>query len=166
MSPEPEVFTLYWSLVEEYGKAMNLTAWNTYERWWELGIKPSLKFAEVIPHGASVIDIGSGQGLPGLVIALMCPESHVTLVEPRLKRAAFLRLAVRRLQLSTEVVTSRAQDCQGRYDIITSRAVAPPETIYQWTKHLSHLDTQWILRKPINNCEYIVNNHINYVSYE
>lgn len=166
MDIESDNFQQYWSLVKEYSATMNLTAWETKDLWLERGIKPSLQFAKIIPLGASVVDIGSGQGLPGVVIALLCPESKVTLVEPRLKRAAFLRMVKQRLQLNIEVIPLRAQDYQGSFDIITSRAVAAPDLLYQWTKHLGHQKTQWVLRKPENSCEYSVNNQIRYISYE
>ena len=78
-----------------------------------------------------LLDVGTGAGFPGLVLACVLPEARFTLVEPRQKRVAFLRHLIRTLGLTnTEVVADRiesqATDWQGRFSHITSRAVAEP----------------------------------------
>lgn len=161
-----EKFIAYWNLVREYSTSMNLTGWSSYDTWQNLGIEPSLQFSSVVDNGMSVLDIGSGQGLPGVVIAIVHPESHVTLVEPRVKRSAFLKLVKHRLNLNVDIITNRVQEVCGYYDIITSRAVASPDVICRWSEHLAHDKTKWVLRKPEKSCEYFVNNRISYVSYE
>ena len=82
----------------------------------------------LIPHGARVIDIGSGAGFPGLPLAIQRPDAKVCLTEPRSKRASFLRHAARELHLSNaEVLENRAQEVGGQtFDIATLRAVADP----------------------------------------
>ena len=78
-----------------------------------------------------LLDVGSGAGFPGLVLAIVMPEAQFTLVEPRQKRVSFLRHLIRTLgQTNVEVVADRiephAAAWQGRFSHITSRAVAEP----------------------------------------
>lgn len=87
-----------------------------------------------LPQGCSVVDIGSGAGLPGLVWALTRPDCRVTLVEPLLRRAEFLLEAVDRLALAERVtvVRARAEDLTTPADVVTARAVAPLERLADW----------------------------------
>jgi 16S rRNA (guanine527-N7)-methyltransferase len=76
--------------------------------------------------GGTLLDIGSGAGLPGLVLALLRPQLAVTLLEPMERRCRFLSECVDELGLANaEVMRGRAEDVTIRYDIVTARAVAP-----------------------------------------
>ncbi|MBA3234215.1 MAG: 16S rRNA (guanine(527)-N(7))-methyltransferase RsmG [Propionibacteriales bacterium] len=89
----------------------------------------------LLPRGSSVVDIGSGAGLPGLVLALARPDLRVTLVEPLLRRSSFLQEAVGALGLSAvEVIRARAEDLHGDLTATTviSRAVAPLDKLMTW----------------------------------
>jgi 16S rRNA (guanine527-N7)-methyltransferase len=82
--------------------------------------------AVVVPGDARAFDIGSGAGLPGVVVAIACPSLHVVLVEPRRARAAFLELAVEHLSLSNaSVLAARIEDVDEQADLCFSRAFAP-----------------------------------------
>jgi 16S rRNA (guanine527-N7)-methyltransferase len=91
----------------------------------------SLLGSSLIPDSARVIDIGSGAGFPGIPIAIGRPDLHLTLVEPRAKRAAFLRHVARTLPLANvEVLEKRAEDLpQAGWDVATTRAVAAPASL-------------------------------------
>ena len=92
-----------------------------------------------MPQRASVADLGSGAGLPGLVLAIARPDLDVTLVEPLLRRATFLAEAVDALGLSgVAVVRSRAEELDGqrRFDVVTARAVAPLDRLLGWAMPL------------------------------
>jgi 16S rRNA (guanine527-N7)-methyltransferase len=94
----------------------------------------------LVPTGASVADIGSGGGLPGLVWALARPDVRVTLVEPLQRRTTFLRETAAALDLDdrVEVIQARAQDVAALdMDVVTSRAVARLEGVVEWS--LPHL---------------------------
>ena len=80
---------------------------------------------KLIPHGIRLLDIGSGAGLPGIPLAVARPDLRVTLLEPRGKRAAFLRHAVRTVPVANcGVLEERIQSLQEPgYDIATVRAV-------------------------------------------
>ena len=107
-------------------------------RVWDRHILNSVAVAAEIGPDARVIDVGSGAGLPGIPLALARPDLKVTLLEPLLRRANFLTLAVEELGLEDRVtvVRARAEDHRGRYDVVTCRAVAPLPRLVGWTRHL------------------------------
>jgi 16S rRNA (guanine527-N7)-methyltransferase len=85
---------------------------------------------------ASIADIGSGAGLPGVPLAVARPDLRVALVEPLLRRSRFLEEVIGELELNnTVVVRGRAEDLVGRLgvDSVTARAVAPLEQLARWT---------------------------------
>ena len=94
--------------------------------------------SEMIPIGASVVDVGSGAGLPGIVLAVARPDLTVTLVEPLARRTAFLSEAVTALGLdaAVTVVRGRAEDLASgpsiTADVVTARAVAPLDRLAGW----------------------------------
>jgi 16S rRNA (guanine527-N7)-methyltransferase len=97
-------------------------------RIWERHLLNSAAVAELVPHPCSLIDLGSGAGLPGIVLALLLPDVQVTLLEPMLRRVTFLQECVDELQLpNARVMRGRAEDLAGRLsaDVVTARAVAP-----------------------------------------
>lgn len=86
-----------------------------------------------VPANASVADVGSGAGLPGLVWAIGRPDLRVTLIEPLLRRTRFLDDAVAALGLSNvQVVRARAEEVEQTFDVVTARAVAPLEKLARW----------------------------------
>lgn len=103
-------------------------------RLWERHLLNCAVVAPVVPHGASVCDVGSGAGLPGLVWAVLRPDLQVTLLEPLLRRTVFLGEVVESLGLSNvDVVRARAEDHgSGAYDVVASRAVAPLDRLARW----------------------------------
>ena len=109
------------------------------ERIWERHIFNCLPVTQLLPQGASLVDIGSGAGLPGIVIALARPDLSVTLIEPLERRVAFLNEAVEGLNLkinNMEVIRGRAQDVKKSADFVTARAVAPLEKLKKMSWHM------------------------------
>jgi 16S rRNA (guanine527-N7)-methyltransferase len=104
------------------------------ERIWERHIFNCLPVTQLIPQGASLFDIGSGAGLPGIVIALARPDLTVTLIEPLERRVAFLNEAVEGSNI--EVIRGRAQDVKKSADFVTARAVAPLEKLKKMSWHM------------------------------
>jgi 16S rRNA (guanine527-N7)-methyltransferase len=104
------------------------------DRIWERHIFNSLPVISLIPQGASLFDIGSGAGLPGIPIALARPDLVVTLIEPLARRVDFLKEAV--LGLDIALLHGRAQDFKMKADFITARAVAPLEKLKAMSWHL------------------------------
>lgn len=104
------------------------------EKIWDRHIFNSLPVISLIPEGSTVIDIGSGAGLPGIPIALARPDLSVTLIEPLQRRVDFLTEAVEGLEIT--VLRGRAQDFKLKADIVTARAVAPLEKLKSMSWHL------------------------------
>ncbi len=98
------------------------------ERIWDRHLLNCGAIARLVPAKAAVIDLGSGAGLPGIVLAILLPGVRVTLLEPLARRVEFLAECVAELGLSNaEVVRGRGEDVAGHTvgDVVTSRAVAP-----------------------------------------
>lgn len=102
---------------------------------WERHLLNCAVVAPAIPASAQVADVGSGAGLPGLVLAIIRPDLAVCLVEPLLRRATFLEEVVGRLGLTgVQVRRDRAEALHGQLlvDVVTARAVAPLERLATW----------------------------------
>ena len=106
------------------------------ERIWDRHIANCLPITTLIPNGVRVADIGSGAGLPGVVIALARPDLKVTLVEPLQRRVDFLNEVVTELNLPIEVIRGRAETVKKQFEIVSARAVAPLEKLIQICWHM------------------------------
>ena len=104
------------------------------DKIWERHIFNSLPVISLIPEGSSIVDIGSGAGLPGIPIALARPDLKVSLIEPLQRRVDFLKEAVEGLEIL--VLRGRAQDFTLKADFVTARAVAPLEKLKSISWHL------------------------------
>ena len=115
------------TLLRERAIPLGLIAQSDAPRIRERHILDSLRAAAAVRDTDTLAyDIGSGAGLPGLVIALARPRLHVVLVEPRRSRAAFLEYAVERLEVANASVRiERIQDVLGPCDLCFARAFAP-----------------------------------------
>ncbi|WP_372497909.1 16S rRNA (guanine(527)-N(7))-methyltransferase RsmG [Tomitella fengzijianii] len=107
-------------------------------RLWERHILNCAVLGELIEDGATVVDIGSGAGLPGIPLAIARPDLTITLVEPLLRRTRYLGEVNERLGLGAVVVRGRAEQSgvikeAGGADYVTSRAVAPLERLVPWS---------------------------------
>ena len=105
------------------------------DRLWERHLLNCGAVAELIDPELNVVDVGSGGGLPGLVLAIARPDLRMTLLEPLLRRTLFLSECVETLGLrNVEVRRGRAEEWAGRAnaDLVTARAVAPLEKLVGW----------------------------------
>lgn len=105
-------------------------------RIWERHLVNCAVLSTVIPPQARVADLGTGAGLPGIVLAIMRPDLELTLVEPLLRRTTFLEEVVADLGLDRcEVVRGRAEGLHGRrhFDVVASRALAPLGRLLGWS---------------------------------
>jgi 16S rRNA (guanine527-N7)-methyltransferase len=108
-------------------------------RLWDRHLLNCAVLGEGIDSDLDVCDIGSGAGLPGVVLAIARPDLTVTLVEPLLRRATFLDEVVGGLGLTNiEVVRARAEELHGsrEFTVVTSRAVAPLARLVAWSMPL------------------------------
>lgn len=138
-----EVFGDAFSLAERYagllagpGVDRGLIGPREVERLWERHLLNCAVVGELVPERSQLVDVGSGAGLPGLVLAIIRPDLRVTLLEPMLRRATFLDECVVGLELdNVQVHRARAEDEAERYaaEMVTARAVAALDRLVAWT---------------------------------
>ncbi|GAA3080559.1 16S rRNA (guanine(527)-N(7))-methyltransferase RsmG [Streptosporangium carneum] len=147
--PEPpevarEVFTGdAWSRAETFagllagpGVVRGLLGPREVPRIWDRHLLNCAVVAEAVPENVRLVDIGSGAGLPGLVLAIVRPDIRVTLLEPLLRRTVFLEECVETLKLgNVEVLRGRAEEFVGKreFDVASARAVAPLDRLLKWS---------------------------------
>lgn len=137
-------------LLREESQHQNLVSRGTLDDFWTRHVLDSAQLVRFAPSSAaSWLDVGSGAGLPGIVIACLV-EGPVTLVEPRRLRVEFLHKVVERLGISANVVCAKAERLEGRFDVITARAVARLDELLKISLHLSTRNSVWILPKGRN----------------
>jgi 16S rRNA (guanine527-N7)-methyltransferase len=143
-----EVFGDRLPLLEQYaallagaGVERGLLGPREAPRLWDRHLLNCAGLAELVPDGQVVADLGSGAGLPGIVLALARPDLTVVLVEPLLRRASFLSEVVAELGIPAVLVRrARAEELAGRLevDVVTARAVAPLDRLGGWALPLLH----------------------------
>jgi len=135
-------------LVDENAR-QNLVAKSTLPDLWQRHIVDAAQLAALAPDRQSWLDVGSGAGLPGLVIAILTGQPML-LIEPRRLRADFLQRAIDSLDLgqTVSVIQSKVEAVRRPpIDIITARAVASVDHLFTMAAHLSHKGTIWVLPK-------------------
>jgi len=137
-----ELFGAAWDTAKRFaellatdGVTRGLIGPRETSRLWERHLLNCAVLADLVPDRGEVVDIGSGAGLPGVLLAMLRPRARVILLEPLLRRSVFLDECVARLGLSNAtVVRGRAEEMAGviRADIATARAVAPLDRLVGW----------------------------------
>ena len=125
----------YVDLLATAGVERGLIGPREAPKLWDRHVLNCLALAPLVAEGASVADLGSGAGLPGLVLAIGRPDLSITLVEPLLRRTVFLQEVVDELALDqVTVVRARAEERHGhaRFDAVTARALAPLSRLIGW----------------------------------
>ncbi|MFN8074381.1 MAG: 16S rRNA (guanine(527)-N(7))-methyltransferase RsmG [Kineosporiaceae bacterium] len=123
-------------MLAQEGPVRGLIGPREVERLWERHLLNCAALAEEVPRGIHLADVGSGAGLPGLVIALARPDLRVTLIEPMLRRVTWLDEVIEALDLAprVRVVRGRADALHGRqaFEAVTARAVAALPLLLEW----------------------------------
>ena len=142
-----EKLEAYVALLREESSRQNLVSASSLESIWDRHILDSAQLARYEPRPQSCwLDIGSGAGLPGIVVACIV-DGPVTLIEPRRLRAEFLHKVAESLHLEAKVVATKAERVEGKFDVITARAVASLTQLLKISAHLSTRKTVWALPK-------------------
>ena len=137
------------ALMIDENQRQNLVAKSTLPDLWQRHIADAAQLLAFAPSRGSWLDIGSGAGLPGVVIAILT-GAPMLLVEPRRLRAEFLQRAIDALDLgpNVSVIQSKVETVRHpAVDIITARAVASIDRLFTVAGHLSHKGTMWVLPK-------------------
>jgi 16S rRNA (guanine527-N7)-methyltransferase len=130
----------YAELLATDGITRGLIGPRETDRLWDRHLLNCAVVAELVPEHGRLVDIGSGAGLPGIVLAMLRPSLEVVLLEPLLRRSVFLEECAAELGLANAtVLRARAEDkaaAQLRADIATARAVAPLDRLAGWAARL------------------------------
>lgn len=137
-------------LREENGR-QNLVSASSLSQVWQRHIVDSAQLLALVPHGTVTtwLDLGTGAGFPGLVVAALRPELAVTMVESRAKRIEWLRRALLAMELPRAVVAGvRLEQLQATpADVISARAFAPLPELLALAARFSTSSTLWLLPK-------------------
>ncbi|MFM8824966.1 MAG: 16S rRNA (guanine(527)-N(7))-methyltransferase RsmG [Candidatus Nanopelagicus sp.] len=146
MKPTPELLALFGqnqekiqsfaTLLKTQGIERGLIGPKEADRIWERHIANCIPITTLIQEGVRLADIGSGAGLPGVVIALARADLKVTLIEPLQRRVDFLTEVIDQLEIPVEVIRGRAETVKKQFDVVTARAVAPLEKLIQSSWHM------------------------------
>ena len=136
---QAEQFSVYCDMLIDWNSRMNLTAITEPEQVAQKHFMDSILPAALIPEGASVIDVGTGAGFPGVPLAIMRPDIKLTLLDSLNKRITFLTELCTALKLPARCIHARAEDAgrkadlREQFDIATSRAVANVSALAEYT---------------------------------
>jgi len=132
----PEKADRFAELLATWGIERGLLGPREGERIWERHIANCLPLTTLIPAGVKVADIGSGAGLPGIVIALARPDLEVVLIEPLQRRVDFLLEVIGLLDLPVTVMRGKSESVKKSFEVVTARAVAPLPKLLTISWHL------------------------------
>lgn len=143
----------YLDLLSRWNRVYNLTAIRerqamlTHHLLDCLSIIPFLR-KNIGQQNPSLMDVGSGAGLPGLILAIIQPQWQISCADAVAKKAAFVQQVISHLKLeNAQSIHARVETLTGQYDLISSRALTTLADFFKLTKHLSHADTQWLAMK-------------------
>jgi len=151
--PDEQVAQLeqYCRLLWDWNSRLNLTRHTDYRKFVARDLVDSLAFAEFLEAGERILDVGTGGGVPGVVLAVVRPDLDVSLSESVAKRARAVADIVERLELSVPVHATRAEDLLGRWkcNTLVVRAVAGLPKLLRWLRpHWDSFDRLLVVKGP------------------
>jgi 16S rRNA (guanine527-N7)-methyltransferase len=151
--PDAQIALLeqYCELLWQWNEKINLTRHTDYEKFVDRDLVDSLAFAEFLKPGEKVLDVGSGGGVPGVVLAIVRADLRISLVDSVGKKVKALSDIVRKLGLKIPVQNARAEELleQEKYDTLVVRAVAPLAKLLRWFKpHWESFGRLLVLKGP------------------
>ena len=128
--------SVFASLVKKWSPKINLIAPGTLPQIWSRHISDSAQLLSLAPETAQTwVDLGSGGGFPGLIIAVMRPDLQVTLVESDQRKATFLRTASRETGAGAKVISKRIEQLEPmEADVVSARALASLEKLIEFAE--------------------------------
>lgn len=142
----------YLASLLKWNKAFNLTAITSEQEALDLHLIDSVAISPYIEKYDSLLDVGTGGGLPGIPLAILNPDKQFSLLDTNSKKTRFLKQTVYELGLkNVEVIHSRVQDFSHNsgYACILSRAFASIRDMVDWTSHLLAEDGHWCAMKGV-----------------
>ncbi len=149
----------YLAMLIKWNSTYNLTAIRTEDKMLSYHILDSLSIVPFLPQQGSLLDVGSGGGMPGMVCAIMRPDLSVTLLDANHKKTTFLRQAMIELKLDNVTVeTCRVEQLPGKkFDLITSRAFSSLRDFVLLSDALLAENGMWLAMKGVYPFEEIEN---------
>jgi 16S rRNA (guanine527-N7)-methyltransferase len=126
----------YAEILQSWGIERGLIGPREGDRIWDRHIANCIPVTTLIPEGVKVVDVGSGAGLPGIVIALARPDLELTLIEPLQRRVDFLNEVINTLELPITVIRGKSESVKKSFEVVTARAVAPLPKLLNISWHL------------------------------
>ena len=148
--PQQEKIEKYIELAIEFNKTHNIFVRRDKQEILDKDILDCSPLIKVIEQNKSIVDLGSGGGLPGVLLSITNPKNQITLVESSHKKCYFLKSLIHHLELTnTKVINTTLTEKNdiGVFDIITARAFAPIEKIMRLTKNNTHKQSIYYLFK-------------------
>lgn len=149
---QPQSLLDYLTSLLKWNKAFNLTAITSEQEALDLHLIDSVAISPYIEKYDSLLDVGTGGGLPGIPLAILNPDKQFSLLDTNSKKTRFLKQTVYELGLkNVEVIHSRVQDFSHNsgYACILSRAFASIRDMVDWTSHLLAEDGHWCAMKGV-----------------
>lgn len=141
----------YCRLLWDWNTRLNLTRHTDSDKFVARDLVDSLAFTQFLAEGERILDVGTGGGVPGIVVAIVRPDINVSLSESVGKRARVVAEIVEQLGLKVEVHAVRAEELLGKleFDSLLVRAVAPLPKLLRWFRpHWSHFRRLLVLKGP------------------
>ncbi|MBE6429222.1 MAG: 16S rRNA (guanine(527)-N(7))-methyltransferase RsmG, partial [Planctomycetaceae bacterium] len=149
--PQIELLEKFCELQWDWNKKINLTRHTTYEKFVTRDLVDTLAFSEFLAPNEKVLDVGSGSGVPGILLGILRPDVSVSLVECVGKKAKVLADIIHELQLPIPVYCALGQDILGNWQFhtLTFRAVASMKKLLEWFKPCwLHFDRMLLVKGP------------------
>ena len=138
------------NLALDFNKTHNIFSRSSEQEVFEKDVLDSYPITKFIDNKKTILDLGSGGGFPGLVIAIIKPDNKVYLLESNQKKAYFLRKTIDELNIKNGIVINEnitKTNSLGTYDIITARAFAKIGKIIELTRNNLKKETEYLLLK-------------------
>lgn len=135
----------------EFNEQLNLTRHTTWDLFVSRDLRDCLQLAALILPGEEVLDLGSGNGIPGIPLAILRPDVDVALAESVNKRAAVLAQIIERLELPVPIYSARGEDLMDdfRFSTIVCRAVGSIAKLCRWFEpHWASIDRMLLIKGP------------------
>ncbi len=151
--PQPQIARLdhYCRLLWDWNSKLNLTRHTDFEKFVSRDLVDSRAFARFLSPGESVLDVGTGGGVPGVVLAILRDDLQISLCESVGKKARAVADIVEKLGLSVPALNARAEDLlvDQRFDTLVIRAVARLKKLLEWfNPHWAAVDRMLVLKGP------------------
>lgn len=151
--PAPQVESLqqYAQMLWEWNQKFNLTRHTTFDKFVSRDVVDAQMLAGLLGQGEVVLDVGTGGGLPGVILAILRPDLRMILSETIGKKARAVADIIQRLGLPVPVVQGRAEDLLGpaQFNTLVARAVGRLREVLGWLKpHWEHFDRLLIVKGP------------------